>query len=122
MTQLAADTRSLIRPAAAADLPGLEWDGQYAQSRAVSRHAWEEAQAGQRAMLVAEADGAVVGQVFLQLHSSERQFADGATRGYIYALRVRPEWRNRGLGTRLMRAAGDELRGRGFQVGGVSCG
>lgn len=58
----------------------------------------------------------MVGQVFVQLSSSESQFADGATRGYLYALRVRPVWRGQGVGTRLIAAAEAALRERGFTL------
>jgi ribosomal protein S18 acetylase RimI-like enzyme len=104
------------------DLPALEWDGQYHHYRAVFQRAFDEAQAGQRVLLLAEAAEAVVGQVFVQLNSSEQQFADGAGRGYIYALRVRSEWRNHGLGSRLVQAAEDELRARGFQTAVIAAG
>jgi len=103
-----------IRPVRADDLPALEWDGVYTRYRQVFRETFEDAQRGQRVMLVAVAAGEVVGQVFVQLNSSEQQFADGATRGYLYALRVRPVWQGQGVGARLMAAAEAALRERGF--------
>jgi ribosomal protein S18 acetylase RimI-like enzyme len=104
----------VIRPVHADDLPALEWDGVYTRYRQVFRETFEDAQRGQRVMLVAVAAGEVVGQVFVQLNSSEQQFADGATRGYLYALRVRPVWQGQGVGARLIAAAEAALRERGF--------
>ena len=104
----------IIRPVEEADLPALEWDGVYATQRRVFRSALEDAQRGERILLVALVDGQVVGQVFIQLNSAELNLADGFSRAYLYAFRVRPAWRGRGVGTQLMLAAEDELRQRGF--------
>jgi ribosomal protein S18 acetylase RimI-like enzyme len=112
----------LIRFAHEIDLPGLEWDGQYAQYRRVFRHTFAETLSGKRIMLVADAGQLIVGQVFLQLSSADRQFADGVSRAYLYSLRVRPEWQGRGLGTRLIDAAEQELRARSFAVAVISAG
>jgi ribosomal protein S18 acetylase RimI-like enzyme len=64
--------------------------------------------------LVAEADGAIVGQVFVQLMSRKGVYADGTSSGYLYAFRVRPEYRNQGIGGELMQAAENALRERAF--------
>ena len=113
LTLLSVD-RLVIRPVCAEDLPALEWDGQYTAYRFVFRDTFEDAQQGRRIMLVAAVDAKMVGQVFVQLSSSDTRFADGATRGYLYALRVRPLWRGQGVGARLIAAAEAALRARGF--------
>src|SRR3989304_4757932 len=86
----------VIRAARAEDLPALEWDGVYTSYRYFFRDTFEDAQRGRRLMQVAVAGGEIVGQVFAQLSSSDTHFADGATPGYLYALRVRPVWRGQG--------------------------
>jgi ribosomal protein S18 acetylase RimI-like enzyme len=111
-----------IRPVRAEDLPALEWDGMYAGYRHAFRETFEDAERGHRIMLVAVADGEMVGQVFVQLTSSEARFADGATRGYLYALRVRPVWRGQGVGARLIAAAEAALRQRGFTTAVIAAG
>ena len=74
--------------------------------------AYAEALRGRRILLVAEAAGHVVGQIFVQIDSA---FSAGDGRAaYLYALRVRPEVRNRGIGTELVREAEAMLRQRGF--------
>jgi len=109
------EVRVRIRDAQEEDLPALEWEGEYRRFRTVFRRTYQEAQAGRRWMLVAEEGGEVVGQVFVQLCSSERHFADGTRRAYLYAFRVRPGFRGRGIGTHLMQAAETRLRERGFR-------
>ncbi len=106
----------VIRAVRVEDLPALEWDGVYTSYRCLFRDTYEDAERGRRIMLVAVAGSGMVGQVFVQLSSTDTQFADGATRGYLYALRVRPAWRGQGVGTRLIAAAEAALRARGFST------
>jgi ribosomal protein S18 acetylase RimI-like enzyme len=122
MAGLADVDKVVIRPIRAEELPDLEWEGQYTKYRQVFAQTFADVQRGQRIMLVAVAGGQVIGQVFVQLSSSETRYADGATRGYLYSLRVRPEWQGNGLGTRLIRAAEAALRARGFSVAVIAAG
>lgn len=102
----------IIRQARAEDLPSLEWEGEYRRYRLVYQRAYADSLRGRRILLVAEMEGRVVGQVFLQVDSA---FAGGNGRAaYLYALRVRREHRNRGIGTELVREAESVLRQRGF--------
>jgi ribosomal protein S18 acetylase RimI-like enzyme len=112
----------VIRPARAEDLTALEWDGVYAGYRYIFKDTFEDAQQGRRIMLVAVTETEMVGQVFIQLNSSETEFADGLTRGYLYALRVKPKWRGQGIGAQLIAAAEDELRRRGFTTAVIAAG
>jgi ribosomal protein S18 acetylase RimI-like enzyme len=105
-----------IRHAVEADLPALEWDGEYRHYRRVFRDTWADVQKGRRAMLLALAADALVGQVFIQFSSTSALLADGTRRGYLYALRVKPDWRRRGIGRQLVLAAEAELRAHGYQV------
>ena len=102
----------IIRPARADDLRALEWEGEYRRFRTVYRRAFADSLQGRRILLVAEVLGKVVGQIFLQVDSA---LAGGDGRAaYLYALRVRPEHRNQGIGTELVREAEVVLRQRGF--------
>ncbi len=109
-------THVLIRMLQEHDLPALEWDGEYRHYRQVFRANYEDMRRGQRLMLVAVREAEMIGQVFVQLNSAERQYADGCGRAYLYALRVRPAWRGRGIGRNLVTAAEDQLRQRGFTI------
>jgi ribosomal protein S18 acetylase RimI-like enzyme len=107
--------RILIRQAGEQDLPELEWEGRYQHFRRLYRHALAEAKRGRRVLLVAEAEGRIVGQVFIQLASARAELADGHHSGYLYAFRVRPQYRNQGIGTQLLQEAESILRGHGFR-------
>ncbi len=104
----------VIRTAAAADLPGLEWDGEYTHYRRVFRLAFDDSVQGGRILLVAAAGGQMIGQVFVQLNSADTTFADGWSRGYLYSLRVRSAWQGRGIGSRLLDTAETRLSEKGF--------
>jgi len=112
----------LIRPIREDELPALEWDGAYTKYRKVFQQTYEDAVRGQRIMLVAVVGSQIVGQVFIQLSSTERRYADGYSRGYLYSLRVRSEWQERGIGTRLVKAAEAALRARGFVTAVIAAG
>lgn len=111
-----------IRPLAAADLPQLEWEGEYTHQRPVFQRTFADVERGTRLMLVAVVGEQVVGQVFVQLRSSEPEFANAGRRGYLYSLRVRPEWRGHGLGSQLIAAAEAELLARGYGEAAISAG
>lgn len=106
--------RVIIREARESDLRALEWEGRYQHYRRLYRRALAEAKKGRRVLLVAEAEDRVVGQIFVQLASSRAEYADGDRSGYLYSFRVRPEFRNQGIGTQLLEAAEQELAQRGF--------
>ncbi len=118
MTEPTTITEFIIRPLREDELPALEWDGEYTHFRNLFRQSFEEMQLGQRVMLIAhEAEtGALAGQVFVQFISGDPKYADGASRGYLYALRVRPAYQSRGLGRQLILAAEDHLRTRRMAV------
>lgn len=109
-----------IRPLTAADLPQLEWDGEYTQHRPVFQRMLADVERGTRLMLVAVVGEQIVGQVFVQLRSSEIEFAHEGRRGYLYSLRVRPEWRGHGIGTQLVAVAEAELLARGYGEAAIS--
>jgi ribosomal protein S18 acetylase RimI-like enzyme len=110
-----------IRPIEERDLPALEWDGTYIHFRRLFRQAYEDMRIGTRQLLMMECKttGEMIGQVFIQGTSSDPRYADGAKRGYLYALRVKPAFQNRGLGTRILEAAEKELRRRGMNTASI---
>ena len=44
----------------------------------------------------------MIGQVFLQTRSDRLELADGWNRAYLYSFRIRPAYRNFGIGSRMM--------------------
>jgi ribosomal protein S18 acetylase RimI-like enzyme len=116
LDSLARQAHFRIRPLAQADLPALEWDGEFTHFRRVYVRAFQRAQAGNAALWVADDEpDLVIGQVFVLLNNElDPLLANGHTRAFIHSFRVRPQYRNLGLGTRLMQHAETDLRARGF--------
>jgi ribosomal protein S18 acetylase RimI-like enzyme len=110
-----------VRPLEERDLKALEWDGTYLCFRRLFRQAFEDMCKGKRLLLVLEKkpSGAIIGQIFIQWNSSDSRFADGWGRGYLYSLRVKPDFRGRGLGTQLIRAAESALQQKGMHTASI---
>jgi ribosomal protein S18 acetylase RimI-like enzyme len=110
-----------VRPIEEQDLPALEWGGVYLHFRRLFRQAYEDMKIGTRQLLMMEHSptGEMVGQIFIQWSSSDPRFADGTRRGYLYALRIKPAFQSRGLGTRMLLAAENELRRRGMDTASI---
>jgi ribosomal protein S18 acetylase RimI-like enzyme len=111
-----------IRHLQEADLPRLEWSREHTRLRRMFRAAFNEMQTGLRSLWVGVAGDQVVGRLFIQWNSANLRYADGVSRAYIYALRVHRQWQGQGIGTRLIAAAEDELRARGFTVATLAVG
>lgn len=104
------------------ELPALEWDGAYSHFRRVYASALQRAQRGIAVLWVAEGEAnKLIGQVFVLLNSEfDPQLANGEDRAFIHSFRVRPEFRNRGLGARLLQAAETDLLSRNFKIVGLN--
>jgi len=111
----------VIRPVEESDLPALEWDGMFLHFRRLFRQAYEDMRLGTRYLLMMEhkPSGEMIGQVFIQWNSSDPRFADGRRRGYLYALRIKPAYRKRGFGSRMIQAAEEVLRRRGMDTASI---
>jgi ribosomal protein S18 acetylase RimI-like enzyme len=118
------DSEFQIRPLAEADLPALEWDGEYTKFRCMFRQTFDEMKMGVRLplVLVKKTGREIIGQVFLQWSSGDPRLADGTRRGYLYALRVKPDYQGRGLGTRLIRTAEMALLHGGMRIASIGVG
>jgi ribosomal protein S18 acetylase RimI-like enzyme len=106
-----------IRHAVKGDLPALEWEGQYTHFRRLYDAAFRNTLNGKGLMWVVELPGAgIIGQAFVQLFAPRPELADGCNRAYIYAIRVRSNYRSMGIGTMLMEAVEGDLSERGFHT------
>ena len=110
-----------IRLLKEAELPALEWEGEYTHFRRIYAEAYERYKLGRSLIWVADYPGPerpngknIIGQVFVQLICDRPELADGSQRAYIYAFRIRPAYRNGGLGTKMMAVAEADLYRRGF--------
>lgn len=104
-----------IRALLKAELPGLEWDGEYIHFRSMYERAYRRTETGEGLIWVAALNGKMLGQVFVQLRSGRNELVDGHSRAYLYAIRVRPAYRNLGLGSRMMYVTENDLIWRGYQ-------
>lgn len=98
-----------IRPYRREDMAALDWNGEYSDERERTEVALLEAEAGDQTMLVAEAGGYPIAQIWINWTRTP----DG---GFIRGLRVFPFLRNAGLGRRLMAIAEQSIRERGCAV------
>jgi ribosomal protein S18 acetylase RimI-like enzyme len=104
-----------IRQLRKEDLPALEWDGEYVRFRDVYLTEFERSQIGSSILWVADKPGVgIIGQVFIQLNAERLELANGSSRAYLYAFRIRPTYRNGGLGTKMMSTIEDYLANRRF--------
>jgi len=110
----------IIRNADERDLLALEWDGEYTRFRRLYREAMHEARKGKRAILVAEVGDLVVGQLFVNYHSTWRKSFFGQRTGYLHSFRVKPNFRNQGVGRNLIAQAESMLVQRGFNRAVIS--
>ena len=99
------------------DLPALEWDGEYTHFRRIYSDAYDRAKSGLSILWVADMpEVGIIGQLFVQLNNEWTQLVGGEKRGYIYAFRIRPTYRNGGLGSRMLEVAEADLERRGFDT------
>jgi ribosomal protein S18 acetylase RimI-like enzyme len=109
-------TDLLIRQTTRADLPALEWDGEYWKFREVFADLFNRSLEGDVLLwIIVSPGGDMMGQAFVALRSGDRNVADGKTRAYVFSFRVKEKWRNRGVGSTLMKFIECDLRQRGFR-------
>lgn len=104
-----------IREATDADLVGLEWEGEYSRYRHLYQKSMQDAKKGRRVLLVSEAAEKLIGQIFIQLNTIPADPLKLPATGYLYSFRVRPKYRNIGIGTSLVRRAEEKLRQLAFR-------
>jgi len=104
-----------IRPMVWSDLPALEWEGEFRHFRNLFIDLFEKIQKGiSRAWVVENTQGYMIGQVFLQMRSDRLELADGWNRAYLYSFRIRPAYRNLGVGSRVHQILEDFLVEKGY--------
>lgn len=105
--RIEATITATIRPCTEADLPALEWMGLYAPHRRIIRDTFKAQQRGDALMLLAVARGFPVAQVWIDFSARGRTAVLWAVRTFFPLQRA-------GIGARMMRAAEEVARRRGF--------
>jgi ribosomal protein S18 acetylase RimI-like enzyme len=106
----------IIRHLIFSDLTQLEWNGEYKHLRQVYLNAYKNRNQGKNVLWVADLPQiGVIGQVFIQLNSVRKDLADGFFSAYLYAFRIKPEFRNAGLGSRIYQVVEKDLLKRNFR-------
>lgn len=99
------------------DLLALEWEGEYIHYRRLYADIFSRYERGDALMWVAELDEVgIIGQLFVSLTSNRPDLSDGRDRAYIYGFRIRPPYRNQGIGTLMMHVVESDLYRRGYRV------
>jgi ribosomal protein S18 acetylase RimI-like enzyme len=107
----------VIRTAAAGDLTALEWDGEYTHYRRMYADAYRRSLQGRSILWVAELPGVgIIGQTFVQLLCDRPELADGSCRAYMYAFRVKPTYRGKGVGSMIIQTMEADLRRRRYML------
>lgn len=100
----------VIRLATRADLLPMEWEGEFQHFRNVYANAFVRMQKGTSMIWVSEMPPlGLIGQVFIQLVCDRPELADGWQRAYLYSFRIKPLFRNQGLGSRMVDVIEDFL-------------
>jgi len=109
-----------IRPAEASDLAALEWEGEYKHFRRVYRQALQEAERGNRLLLVAEVEEGLIGQIFIAFENAWKGRFRGHSAAYLHSFRVKEAYRNQGVGRSLLARAEAEIIAHGFERAVIS--
>lgn len=95
-----------IRKMRESDLPLIEWDGAYARYRRVYREIYRNQENGITTALIAESpEDGVIGQIFLTRKKPNQSFSPKEAYLFISSFRIKEPFRNRGLGTLLLKMA-----------------
>lgn len=88
----------------------MEWEGEYSCFRRIYSETYKRMVEGLANIIVAlTEDSHVIGQVCLQYDSNRKELADGVSRAYLFAFRIRPEYRNLGIGSKMLGYCENEL-------------
>ncbi|HYD30041.1 MAG TPA: GNAT family N-acetyltransferase [Azospirillaceae bacterium] len=98
-----------VRPCREPDLRDLEWFGAFTHHREIMANAFASQSRGEAVLLVAEANGFPIGQVWIDL--KQKAALDTAL---LWAVRVFTPFRRAGLGAGLMTATEPIIRDRGL--------
>ena len=93
------------------DLPELEWNGEYTRYRKVYREVYRNLQNGISLPYVAETESdGIIGQVFLTRKEPNPSYSPRSKYFFLSSFRIKPQFRGKGLGSRLMQICFRDVR------------
>lgn len=98
------------------DLKALEWNGALIHYRRLYQDIYESSLEQKTLMWGVKLQENLIGQLFVQLRSNNPYFADGVNRAYLFGFRIKPEYRNLGIGSKLLVNAENDLKRKAFRV------
>ena len=93
------------------DLAALEWHGLFTAHRRIIRMAFLRQKRGRNLMLVADANGLPIGQIWIDWTRSRRP-----STAMFWAFRVLPWFQGRGIGVKLLEFAEETVRRKKFRA------
>lgn len=97
------------------DLNALEWDGELSHFRRIFHEAYQQYLRGTGLIWLTELpENRLVAQAFIQLRPQQPVFANGNSIAYLYGFRVKPAYRNKGIGTQLMQVIETDIVQRSY--------
>jgi|CXWL01.1.fsa_nt_gi ribosomal protein S18 acetylase RimI-like enzyme len=69
---------------------------------------------GKQEFWVIEADDHIIGELHISWEKEDKDDANGQNRAYLFALRIHPEYRGQGLGTKLMFSVLQRVKENGY--------
>ncbi len=104
-----------IRQAAAQEMLELWGYSDVNDASPTARFFYHNISAGNALFWTLDHEGELIGELYVFLNIEEdKDFADGITTAYLCAFRVQKEYRDRGLGTKMMKTALADLKDRGY--------
>lgn len=104
-----------IRPLRETDLTALEWEGEFRHFRKLyAQHYISSVQGDSLIWIAEDLQQRMIGQVFVLLNSRQSKVADGSNRAYLFSFRIKPTWRNLGIGGHMLQFVENQLVLHGF--------
>ena len=105
-----------IRKASGGEMLSLWGYPDLGEAPPTARYFYRNLAEGNAVFFAIDCSGELIGELYAFVNIAEdSDFADGSTRAYLCAFRVKEEYRGRGLGSALMEAALAELKAMGFE-------
>ena len=116
MVAIPLEQQVIIRQAGKRDLPALEWEGEFSHFRHIFTEAFRLQALGDVIMWIVDLpDYGLIGQLFIQLYGPNQILTSKTKYAYIYGFRIRPDYRAKGIGSRLLKSVESDLERRGFK-------